>query len=219
MAVQLNPRSNPAQGANSQVSPNARPAPGGVASAPSAIVSQADDCCFCGWITRLCEWIKSWFSSPAPVAPVSSLEQRIQKGKEFIDYALRMPPYNRDRTVLVCALSYNGHYEVPYGRLAVETNDDYKQACNQRLEDLLRRNEQVSNGVLKVVSFYSEKLPNGHLNTFRRTSMINLDNGYSSQREVECSNVPVHEVGDHLRDICGAALVEFVNAVRLINSL
>ena len=224
MTVQLNPRSNPVQGANAGASPPIiAPVSGGVVNAPSAIVSQADDsCCFCEWITRLCEWIKSWFSSPASEVPAFSLEQRIQKGKEFIDYALRMPPYNRDRTVLVCALSYNGHYEVPYGRLAIETVDDYKQACYQRLEDLLRRNEQVANRVLKVVSFYCEKLPNGtHFNMFRRTCTIDFarDVDFSSQGEVEGFNVTMDEIRDYLRDISGAALVEFVNSVRLINTL
>lgn len=222
MVVQLNPRSNPVQGANAGASPYIPPASGGVANAPSCIASQADDCCICEWITRLCEWIKSWFSSSAPEAPAFSLEQRIQKGKEFIDYVLRMPPCNRDRTVLVCALSYNGHYEVPFGRLAVETVDDYKQTCYQRIENLLRTNEHVPDGILQVVAYYCEKLPNGtHFNTFRRSCTINFrrDADYSSQREVQNLNVPVHEVGDYLRDICGAALVEFVNSVRLINTL
>jgi hypothetical protein len=222
MAVQLNPSSPPAQGANVQASPNAQPAPAGVAGAPSTIVSQADDsCCICGWITKICEWIISLFSSSAPAAPVFTLEQRIQKGKEFIDQALRMPPYNRDRTVLVCALSYNGHYEVPFGRLALEA-DHFKDACYQRLEDLLRRNEQVANGTLTVFAYFCEKQPNGtHFNALNRSSTIDFtrDVDFSSQGEVEGFNVTMDEIRAHLRQICGPAFVECVNSAQLISNL
>ncbi len=153
MAVSFDPRSNPVQGASIQANPTVRPAPSGIANAPSSIESQEIGG-FCGWIAKLCQWIRSLFSPL--IAP--SFEERMQKGQELIDIVLRVPPQcDPDRTVMVCELRYNDQVEVVYGKMSTEA-DHFKEGCRSRLSNLLANNEHIANGVLSVKSYFCEKL-------------------------------------------------------------
>ena len=173
MAVQLNPRSIPVQGA--QASQNVHSVPSGVASAPSSIVSQASDTGgFCGWIVKLCEWIKSLFCS-------NPFEERVQKGKELIDRAFSVfPECNPDRTVMACELRYNNQVTVS-SRILREANG-FKEECYARLSDLLRRNENIENDTLTVNFYFCEKLPDGiYFNTTHRRQGVDFTHGDASE--------------------------------------
>lgn len=171
MAVQFDPRSTSVPESLAQSSFNVRPVPSGVASAPDRIVSSVSQSS-CGWISKICEWIKSWFSSTNPL-----IEQRIAKGKEFIDETFRdVPRHNPDRTVMVCAMRYGDQIDVVFSRMARD-EDHFKATCYQRLEDLIKRNVQVTRGALMVKSYYWEKLMDRTYSTTDVRRELEFDEG------------------------------------------
>lgn len=186
MAVQFDPRSRPAQGANTQANPHTRPVASGVAGAPSAMESQASESFYCcGWISKMCEWIRSWFTSAQTAAseaqPAFTLEQRIARGREQINEVFRhIPNCNPRSTVAVCALRYNNEPAVVYylgTQLERLLNESHR-----ILEVLLRRNAHVDTGTLVVQSLFWEKLPDASFNTMSRTRELNFADEYGMAR-------------------------------------
>lgn len=216
MAVSFNPRSTPVQGASIHALPSVNHSPRGFASAPSSIESQASDtggCC--GWIGKICEWIRSLFSS-AP--SLLSFEERVAKGKELIDRAFSFPPQcNPDRTVMVCELRYNDQVEVVFGKVSTEA-PRFKEGCYRRLSNLLVSNELIADGKLTVKSYFCERL--GDRLIFRTTekmeiadfkAMPNHAATASSGQTVGLSSV-INDVRQIYRpnDSDGAPLVSFI---------
>jgi hypothetical protein len=186
MAVQFDPRSNLAQGANTQANPHTRSVPSGVAGAPSAMESQASESVYCcGWVSKMCEWIRSWFTSAQPAASVAqtafTLGQRIARGREQINEVFsHIPNCNPRRTVVVCSLRYNNEPAVEY-YLGTQLERLLNES-NRAVEYLLRRNAQVDTGTLVVQSFFWEKLPDGAFNTMSRTRELNFADEYGMAR-------------------------------------
>lgn len=198
MAISFDPRASSSPRASVQTHDIVRPTPLGLVSSPSVLetspsASSSDGCC--GWITKIWEWIKSWFTSAQPAASVFTLEQRMARGKELINEVFRnIPECNPRSTVAVCALRYNNEPQVVY-YFATQLERLLNES-NRAVEDLLRRNEHDSRGTLHVQSFFWEKLPDGAFNTMSRTRELNFadDQGKARRAASMNENIPIDPI-------------------------
>jgi hypothetical protein len=222
MAVQFDPRSNSSQGTNTQVSPNNTPAPNGIAGAPSEIVSQASESfCCCGWISQICEWIKSWFSSAPPAAPVFTLEQRIEKGKQLIDAVFSfIPTFNPRNTMMVYAIRYNNELEVDNSMMSTDV-DRFIVDCYRQFEDLLRRNEQVGRDTLMVKACFWEKNPDGTFNLVERSRELNFAEEQGTARRAASmrDNVPQNDIIREIEQIYSPNLHNASDLISTVRNL
>ena len=170
MAVSFDPRASSTPRAGVQPNDIVRPAPIGLANAPSVLemspsaASNSVGCC--GWIAAFFEWIRSFFSSGP------SFEQRLQKGYEMIDIAYSTPfECNPERTMMVCEFRYNNELEVVFGKKSI-VGAQFKDMCRARLANLMVKNEHFANGKLSIMSYYCEKLPDLPHRTQHKTAEL-----------------------------------------------
>lgn len=161
MAVSFDPRASSVSRANVQTNAIARPTPLGLVSAPSVLetspsASSSEGCC--GWIAKICEWIRSLFSVNATTFPPTH-EGMVAKGKNMIDEVLKNPPpFNPAITGLVCVMRFNDVCKLHFCR-ASTGGDTFKENCYRQWESLLNQEDlrHVASGTVAIKMMYFVK--------------------------------------------------------------